>query len=132
MTAADALLLGAVGDGVELIRLTGITGRGHHGYLPQERREGQPFVVDLVLLLRRAADDDDLGGTADYSEIAAEVVAEIEERPVDLIETLARRIADLCLAFPVVAGVVCTVHKPEAPLGVPFTDVAVTVVRRRP
>ncbi len=132
MSATDALLLGAAGDGVELIRLEGLSARGFHGVLPEERRAGQSFVVDLLLRLRRAANDDALGGTADYSAIAVEVVRLIEGEPVDLIETLAQRIAAMCLAFAAVDGVVCTVHKPEAPLGVPFTDVAVTVVRQRP
>lgn len=131
MSAADALLLGATGDGVELIRLAGISARGRHGCLPEERAAGQPFSVDVVLELRRVADDDDLAGTADYSAVAAEVVRLIEGEPVDLIETLAQRIAGRCLGFAAVAGVVCTVHKPEAPIGVPFTDAAVTVVRRR-
>ncbi len=132
MSASDALLLGLSGDGLELIRLEGVTARGRHGYLAQEKRDGQPFSVDLVLALRRSADDDDLAGTADYGEIAGGVVRLIEGEPADLIETLAHRIAAMCLAFPAVSGVVCTVHKPEAPIGVPFTDAAVTVVRKRP
>nr|NLI50312.1 dihydroneopterin aldolase [Propionibacterium sp.] len=120
------------GDGLELIRLVGVTARGRHGYLPAEKRDGQPFSVDLVLALRRAADDDALAGTADYGEIAAGVVRLIEGDPVDLIETLAQQVAAFCLGFPAVSGVVCTVHKPEAPIGVPFADAAVTVVRTRP
>lgn len=129
--SADALLLGATGDGVELIRLTGVTARGRHGYFDFEKRDGQPFVVDLVLQLRRAAVDDDLAGTAHYGEVAEAVVALIEGEPVDLIETLAHRIAERCLDFGAVVGVVCTVHKPEAPIAVPFADAAVTVVRTR-
>ena len=129
---SDALLLGAAGDGVELIRLSGIEATGHHGYFADEKEAGQPFVVDLVLQLRRSARDDDLGGTADYGRLAVEVVGQIQSRPVDLIETLAHRIADAMLAHSVISGVVVTVHKPQAPIPVPFADAAVTVVRVRP
>ena len=66
-----------------------------------------------------------------YGELAERVVAAVEGEPVDLIETLAQRIADLALAYPLVEEVEVTVHKPEAPVGVPFDDVAVTLVRSR-
>jgi dihydroneopterin aldolase len=39
---------------------------------------------------------------------------------------------DTCLANPLVDAVEITVHKPEAELGVPFDDVAVTIRRQRP
>ena len=130
--SCDAHLLGACGDGVELIRLTGIRAVGHHGYFAEERAAGQPFVVDVTLQLRRPERDDALAGTCDYGAVAHYVVAAIESRPVDLIETLAGRIADACLTQPVVRGVVVTVHKPEAPIAVPFGDVSVTLVRVRP
>jgi len=130
--SCDAHLLGASGDGVELIRLTGIRAVGHHGYYAHEKASGQPFVVDVTLQLRRPERDDQLAGTCDYGVVAHDVVEAIESSPVDLIETLAGRIADACLAQPVLRGVVVTVHKPEAPLGVAFDDVAVTMVRVRP
>lgn len=129
---SDAFLLGSSGDGVELIRLTGIRAIGYHGYFPHEKEAGQPFVVDLTLQLRRHAVDDDLAATADYAEIAAAVVEEIQGKPVDLIETLAHRIGQMCLAHPVVAGAVVTVHKPEAPMAVQVQDASVTIVRKRP
>ena len=63
--------------------------------------------------------------------VAAAVVAAVERDPVDLIETLAQRIADACLAFELVQAVEVVVHKPQAPVGVPFGDVTVTITRRR-
>ncbi len=49
----------------------------------------------------------------------------------DLIETLAQRLADVCLAEPPVAWVEVTVHKPEAPIRVAFDDVSLTIHRSR-
>jgi 7,8-dihydroneopterin aldolase/epimerase/oxygenase len=49
--------------------------------------------------------------------------------PVDLLETLATRLADVCLEEPPVRAAAVTVHKPQAPIDVPFDDVSVTVVR---
>ena len=59
------------------------------------------------------------------------MVAVIEGEPVNLVETLAARIADLCLEDTRVDDVEVTVHKPEAPVTVPFGDVTVTIRRAR-
>jgi len=115
------------------IRLTGVRARGHHGVLPDERRDGQVFVVDveLVVDLAAAAASDQLGLTVDYATVAAGVVADIVGDPCDLIETLAARIATRILGDVRVEQVTVTVHKPQAPVGVPLDDVAVVVVRGR-
>ncbi|QEV98870.1 dihydroneopterin aldolase [Microbacterium caowuchunii] len=115
------------------ITITGLRGFGFHGVYPEEKREGQEFVVDVTMTvdLRPAAASDDVADTVHYGEVADDVVAEIEQRPVDLIETLAGRIADVVLARPLVRAVAVTVHKPSAPITVPFTDVSVTVERTR-
>jgi dihydroneopterin aldolase len=101
---------------------------------PQEREEGQTFVVDLVLSLDTApaAASDDLTLTVHYGIVAEEVVAVVQGEPVDLIETLAQRIADQVLKNDLVEEVEVTVHKPQAPITVPFDDVTVTIARRRP
>lgn len=115
------------------IRLTGLRARAHHGVLPAERAQGQLFVVDvaLELPLGPAARGDDLARTVHYGELAEEIVAALERDPVDLIETVAERVAGIVLAHPPVERVEVTVHKPEAPIAVPFDDVAVTIVRDR-
>jgi dihydroneopterin aldolase len=61
----------------------------------------------------------------------ADVVAAVEKDPVDLIETLAQRIADVCLGHARVASVQVTVHKPHAPIAATFEDVALTINRSR-
>lgn len=119
--------------GTDVIRLIGLGGVGRHGVLPEERRNGQLFKVDLVMHVdtRAAAESDDLEKTVDYAGVATDVVGVIEGEPVDLVETLAARVAAAVLARPAVHSVEVTVHKPEAPVGVPFDDVQVTIVRDR-
>jgi dihydroneopterin aldolase len=90
--------------------------------------------VDAVLEVntRPAAAGDDLELTVNYAELAQRLHAVLVGEPVDLLETLAQRLADACLAHPLVDAVEITVHKPEADLGVPFDDVTVTIRRERP
>jgi 7,8-dihydroneopterin aldolase/epimerase/oxygenase len=115
------------------IVLTGLRARGRHGVYDFERANGQEFVVDVVLELdlRPAARSDDVRDTVDYSELAERLVAIVGGEPVNLIETLAERLAAACLADNRVAAAAVTVHKPQAPIPHDFADVAVTVERRR-
>jgi len=113
------------------ISLTGLRVRGHHGVLPEERRDGQDFIVDAVLHLdlRPAGESDDLARTVHYGELAERLAAVVGGAPVDLLETLAARLADVCLAAGPVDRAEVTVHKPSAPIPLEFADVSVTVVR---
>ncbi|MFT4212695.1 MAG: dihydroneopterin aldolase [Microbacterium sp.] len=115
------------------IVLTGVRATGFHGVYPDERRDGQEFVVDLELTLdlRPASRSDHVADTVHYGELAEQVVSIVEGDPVDLVETLAQRIADAVLGRPLVEAVRVTVHKPSAPITVPFGDVAVTIERSR-
>ncbi len=115
------------------IAVTGIRAFGRHGVYPDERRDGQEFVADVVLWLdtRQAAATDDVADTVHYGELAEEVAAILAGEPVDLLETLAARIVDAVLARRPVQRVRVTVHKPAAPIPVPFDDVTVTVTRGR-
>ena len=115
------------------ITLTGVRVRAHHGVFDFERAEGQEFVIDVSVAvdLAAAASVDELERTVNYGELAEAVVAAVERDPVDLIETVAERIAAVALGFPAVEEAEVTVHKPQAPITVPFTDVSVTIVRGR-
>ena len=117
----------------DLIRITGIRAEGFHGVYPRERERGQEFVVEVSLHTETspAAFTDDLAHTVDYAAVAADVVTLITGEPVNLIETLAERIAWRVLARDFVTSVDVTVHKPQADLGVPVDDVSVTVHRER-
>ena len=121
------------GPGSDIIEVRGIRARGHHGVLPEERRTGQTFVVDVAIAVdtRRASGTDALDDTVDYSQVAQAAYAELVGDPVDLIETVADRIATRCLAFPGVQAVEIALHKPQAPVGVPVDDVVLRIVRKR-
>ncbi|WP_042446449.1 dihydroneopterin aldolase [Streptacidiphilus jiangxiensis] len=116
---------------MDRITLSGLRARGNHGVFDHERENGQTFVVDVALGVDcgPAAAADDLALTVDYGRVSEQVVALVEGPPVDLIETLAQQIADACLEHEGVHEVEVTVHKPEAPIQVPFDDVAVTISR---
>ena len=116
------------------IRLTGLRATGHHGVFDHERENGQTFVIDVTvrLPLSPAAAADELARTVHYGVLAEAVVSAVERDPVDLIETVAERVADVALSFDAVREVDVTVHKPDAPITVPFADVSVTIIRRPP
>ena len=116
------------------IRIQGIEVFAHHGVLPHEREIGQRFVIDVTLSidLRDAARTDDLAATVDYGQLSADVAHLVTNEPYDLIETVADRVAGLCLRDVRVAHVEVTVHKPSAPLPVVAEEVSVTVRRGRP
>lgn len=116
------------------ISLAGLRARGHHGVYDFERERGQDFVLDVVLELdlAPAARSDDVADTVHYGELAERLVAVVGGEPVNLIETLAERLAEVCLADTRVAAATVTVHKPQAPIPHEFADVTVTITRRRP
>lgn len=117
---------------LDMIELTGLRGWGHHGVLEQEKQIGQEFVVDVALGLSTgpAGRTDALSRTVNYAEIAQLVQREITTGAHDLIETLAERIASGALqAHPLLRRVQVTVHKPSAPVGIPFEDVRVRITR---
>lgn len=112
------------------IELHGIRATGYHGVFASERENGQEFIVDVTLHVdtRPAASTDDLERTINYGEVANRIAAVIAGEPVDLIETLAERIAAVVMEMQV-ARVDVTVHKPSAPIEVSFTDVTVKIQR---
>jgi dihydroneopterin aldolase len=119
---------------MDKILITGIRAFGFHGVLAEERAIGQDFVIDLELYLNLnvAIKSDDLSKTVNYAEIAQVAKEVVEGPPLNLIEAVAGKIADLILKkFRRVQRVVVTVHKPQAPIPVEFLDVAVVVERKR-
>jgi dihydroneopterin aldolase len=115
------------------IELRGLRVRGHHGVFDHEKRDGQDFVVDVVLWLdlRQAAATDDLTKTVHYGELAERVAAIVAGEPRDLIETVSAEIADAVMEDARVRAVEVTLHKPNAPIPLDFADVAVVARRSR-
>ena len=120
-------------DFVDEITLTGVRAFGRHGVYDDEKRDGQYFFVDATLFVntRRAAETDDVEDTVHYGEVAEQIVAIVEGGSVNLLEALAARIADSLLTRDLVRMVSVTIHKPDAPITVPFADVSVTVRRAK-
>lgn len=118
---------------LDRITLRGLRVRGTHGVYDFERRDGQDFVVDVTLELPTApaALSDDVADTVHYGELAEKLAAVIGGEPVNLLETLAARLAQVCLSDARVQAASVTVHKPQAPIPLTFTDVAVTIRRTR-
>lgn len=118
----------------DTISLTGLRVFGRHGVFDFERADGQDFVVDVELELdtRQAAASDELGDTVDYGALASGLAEVIGGELVNLLETLAARLAEVCLADQKVRAATVTVHKPGAPIPLAFADVAVTIRRERP
>ena len=115
------------------IELDGLEVYGYHGVYDFEKEKGQKFIVDLVVWtdFTAATDSDDIHATISYVDLA-DIAVEVAAGPsLDLIETLASTIADRINELHGVIAVEVTVHKPDAPIHHPFTDVRV-VGRRSP
>jgi dihydroneopterin aldolase len=118
---------------LDTITLTGLRASAFHGVFEHEKRDGQDFFIDVTVHLdfTAAAAGDELAETVHYGVLAEEVVSAVERDPVDLIETVAERVAAVALAHRAVQLVQVTIHKPGAPISVPFTDVSVSITRAR-
>ena len=119
------------GTPFDSIRLTGLRIFAHHGVLDFERENGQEFIIDLEIAvdLAPAAASDDVTKTIHYGELAEAVYAAVQADAVDLIETVAERVAAIALSYERAVRVTVTIHKPAAPITVPFGDVSVTITR---
>ena len=116
---------------MDRIELKGVECYGYHGVLEEERRHGQTFYVDLTcgLDLSQAKQLDDTVNYAELAQLAHDIMT---GEPEDLIEAVANRIANQALAtYEQLASIEVTVHKPSAPIPLPFQDVAVVARRRR-
>lgn len=111
----------------DTIRITGLEVVTCHGVLPQEKELPQRFLADIAFDLdtRAAGCTDDLTQSLSYADVAQAAERILRDGPVDLIETLAERIAEHVLTtWSQVERVEVTIHKPQAPAGVPFHDPA--------
>ena len=116
------------------IELRGLRVRGTHGVFDHEKRDGQDFLVDLVLWtdFTAATASDDLADTVDYGALALFARDVVAGPSCDLIETVASRIADGVMEMaPGAHAVEVTLHKPQAPIPAEFADVAVVARRSR-
>jgi dihydroneopterin aldolase len=115
------------------IELVGLVVFGRHGYLEEERRLGQRFLVDVEVEVDDVATRSDrIEDTVDYRRIA-QAVREVfagEERL--LLEALAGATADSILeSFHEVRSARVRVRKPDVVLEPPVDHAAVVVERSR-
>lgn len=117
----------------DIIRLEGLKVFAHHGVLEHEKTDGQVFFIDVTLHadLRSAGETDDLEATIDYGALALRVNEVVAGERWDLIERVAERVAEVALEHVRCQSVDVTVHKPHAPIPLPFRDVSVTISRAR-
>jgi dihydroneopterin aldolase/2-amino-4-hydroxy-6-hydroxymethyldihydropteridine diphosphokinase len=116
---------------LDMVAVTGIAIQGKHGVAVKEKQTPQPFVADIVVHLdtRQAGREDDLAKTADYGALARVAAETLSGPAVDLLETLAERIALTILEKVDVFAVDVVIHKPQAPVGVPISDAYVAIRR---
>lgn len=117
----------------DTIEISGLRVFGHHGVFDFEKREGQTFVIDVVLEadLSMAADSDELGDTVDYGTLAQRMASEVAKTRFDLIERLAGHLLDVVLTDPLVQAAEIRIAKPDAPVDVDLDFVAVRLRRQR-
>jgi dihydroneopterin aldolase len=118
----------------DTIFITGLLVHAHHGVMAHEEKVGQRFVLDLELALdlAPAGRSDKLADTASYGAIVETATAAFTKQSYRLVEAAAARVAEAVLAaFTNIAAVRVTVHKPHAPIAAIFSDVGVSILRRR-
>ncbi|KEO83086.1 dihydroneopterin aldolase [Tumebacillus flagellatus] len=119
---------------MDKIYMNGLEFYGFHGVFEEENRLGQRFYTDVVmsLPLQKAGEDDDLRATVNYGEAYDRIREIMDGEPVQLLETLAERIAKALLDnYPAVREVQVKVTKPNPPIKGPMNGVAVEIVRCR-
>lgn len=119
---------------MDKIVLKGLYFEARHGVLDFEKREYQPFIVDLEMSLdlTEAGLRDELDKTVDYSKVYELVKAEVMDECHDLIEKLAYRIILAVLRYDGrISSVKVSLHKPKAPIEARFDDVIVVMERDR-
>jgi 7,8-dihydroneopterin aldolase/epimerase/oxygenase len=117
------------------IQIKGLRVYGYHGVLEHERIDGQYFVIDATIKIdsERASATDDIANTVSYAAIAELISENVRNNPVNLLETLAQRLADevLFAASPWAKKVKITVSKPDAPIDLYFETVQVSAKAKR-
>lgn len=114
------------------IRIEGLEVYAGHGVFEEERRNGQPFLINAVLYtdVRQAGINDDLTLSTNYGEVSCMIDRFLRQSTFQLIETLAERTAEkILLQFPRVKAVELEIKKPKAPIGLPFESVSVKICR---
>lgn len=120
---------------MDKIQIKGLEIFAYHGVNPEEKENGQPFLLDITLWadLSRARRSDDLNDTVNYAAVRKTVQRVFTAEKYDLIERAAQAVCDGILGeHPQVEEVRVTLKKPDAPMNAVFDYVAVEVAEVRP
>lgn len=106
----------------------------YHGVNPEEKRDGQNFILDITLYsdLSKPCLTDNVNDTVSYAKVIKTVRAVFTEKSFDLIEKAAQTVSDAILdSYPAIVKVKILLKKPEAPVKADFGFVAVEIERER-
>lgn len=101
---------------MDKVYIEGLTFQTTIGFYQWEKEIKQTLVIDLAMgwNTAQAAEHDELAKTLDYAEISDAIVKFANANPVDLIETLAERIAAFLMAQYHIPWLRLKVMKPTA------------------
>ena len=119
---------------MDTIHIKGLRLFAYHGVNPEEKRDGQTFLLDIQLHsgLSLARHSDRLDDTVNYAAVVKAVRAAFTQESFDLIERAAQAVCDAVLGnVPAVQAVDVLLKKPEAPVNAEFDYMAVEVSQRR-
>lgn len=119
-------------DGKDRIIIDNLETYAYHGVFPEENKAGQSFYFDVVLYtdIEQAGKQDDLQLSTDYGEVCHFINDWMENNTYKLIETVAEKLCEEILnKFPAVEALEMKISKPEAPVGLPFDNVCVNILR---
>lgn len=121
---------------MEKIIVKGLKIKAFHGVNPQEKIDGQNFILDITaeLDVKKAQLSDNVDHTVSYSDIIKTTTAVFTEKSYNLIETAANKVGmEIMRTYPKLRSVTVLLKKPEAPIKADFEYVAVedTITREQ-
>ena len=119
---------------MDKIIISGLEVFAFHGVNPEEKENGQRFIMDITayLDLTQPCGDDDIISTVSYAKMAKRAAAVFAGEKNDLIERAAQRVCDALLSeFEKIDKVTVLLKKPDAPVKLLFDYMAVEITRER-
>ncbi len=116
------------------IIIKGLRLKAYHGVNPEEKENGQTFLLDITAQLdtKKAGLSDDLSDTVSYAKMIKTATAIFTAEKNDLIERAAERVASGLLSeYCALQSVTVLLKKPEAPINADFDYVAVEITKER-
>ncbi|MCI9617443.1 MAG: 2-amino-4-hydroxy-6-hydroxymethyldihydropteridine diphosphokinase [Eubacterium sp.] len=105
----------------------------YHGCEEFEKINGQKFYIDATLYtdIRTSGVSDDLNDTMNYAKVCEFITKFVAGNRFDLIEAVAEQTSRALLReFPRLRAIDFSIYKPDAPIGLPFGNVAVSISRK--